>query len=189
MFFVRPVQRQACDVEQETKERNNSETFVTEMNQASWILLTNTISHGQTIMYMMVSAIEASKKAVGYSLKIFDSGKNGLQLSDDFAMPLKNEFVLDDPNVIFPYIPFQDDDTERRVEMCSLETYLSHNANRNDEVIIVAGARHIQRGSERKIVPMLCKGDLDFFSNCPVTPGTPASLDTRAYFWSPTKLG
>ena len=65
-------------------------------------------------------------------------------------MKLKSEFVLDDPNVIFPYISFQDDDTERPVEMCSLETYPSQNANGNDEVIIIADTRHIQRGSERK---------------------------------------
>ena len=85
-------------------------------------------------------------------------------------MKLKNEFVLDDPNVIFPYMTFQDDDTEGLVEMCLFETYLLQNANGNDEVIIIAGTRHIQRGCERKIAPMLCKGDLDFFSNCPVTP-------------------
>ena len=91
---------------------------------------------------MMVSAIEASKKAVGYSFNKFDPGKNGLKLTDDFAMTLKNEFVLDDPNVIFPYITFQDDDTERLVEMCSLETYPSQNANGNDELIIIAGTRH-----------------------------------------------
>ena len=85
-------------------------------------------------------------------------------------MKLENEFVLDDPNVIFSYIPFQGDDTERPVEMCSLETYTLQNANGNDEVIIIADTRHIQRRSERKIVPMLCKGDLDFFCNCLVTP-------------------
>ena len=34
-----------------------------------------------------------------------------MQLTDDFAMKLKNEFVLDDPNVMFPYITFQDDAT------------------------------------------------------------------------------
>ena len=91
----------------------------------------------------MISAIEASKKAVGYSCKIFDPAKNGLQFTDDCAMKLKNEFVLDDPNVIFPYIPFQDDDTERPVEMCPLETDPLQNANENDEVIIIADTRHI----------------------------------------------
>ena len=58
-------------------------------------------------------------------------------------------FVLDDPNVIFPYIPFQDDHTERLVEMCSPETYPLQNANGNGEVIIIADTRHILRGSER----------------------------------------
>ena len=71
---------------------------------------------------------------------------------DDFEMKLKNEFVLDDPSVIFPYIPFQDDDMERPVEMCSLETDPLQNANGNDEVIIIADTRHIQRRSERQLV-------------------------------------
>ena len=64
VFFIRPVQRQACDVEQETRERN-SETFMTGTNRAPRNLLTNTISHSQTITYTMISAIKASKKAVG----------------------------------------------------------------------------------------------------------------------------
>ena len=118
------------------------------------------------MMYTMISAIEASKKAVGYCFKIFQSGKKGLQLTDDFAKKLKHEFVLDDPNVIFLHIPFQDGP----VQMCSLETYRLQNANGNDEVIIIADTRHIQRRSERNIVPMLCKGDLDFFCNFLVTP-------------------
>ena len=58
-----------------------------------------------------------------------------------------------------------------------------------DEVIIIADTRHIQRRSERRIVPMLCKGDLDFLCNCSValehlrrliherTPGIPRILD------------
>ena len=75
-----------------------------------------------------------------------------MQLTDDVAMNLKNEFVLDDPNVIFPFIPFQDDDTESPVEMCSLEPYLLQNAHEHDEVIIIANTRLIQRGSERMIV-------------------------------------
>ena len=46
--------------------------------------MTNTILHGRTAMYIMISAIGAGKKAVGYSFKIFDPGKNGLQITDDF---------------------------------------------------------------------------------------------------------
>ena len=49
----------------------------------------------------MISTIEAGKKAVGYSFKIFDRGKNGLQVTDDFWIKQKNEFALDDPNVFF----------------------------------------------------------------------------------------
>ena len=44
------------------------------------------------------------------------------------------------------------------------------NASGNNEVISVADVRHIQRRFERKVDPMLCKGDLDFFSNCLATP-------------------
>ena len=87
-------------------------------------------------------------------------------------MILKSEFVLDDPNVIFPYIPSQGDDVERPVEMCSLETDLLQNGNGNDKGIIIADTRHIQRWSERKVDPMSCKGDLTFFCNCPVTLGS-----------------
>ena len=89
-------------------------------------------------------------------------------------MKLKSEFVLEDPNVIFPCIPFQDDDTERPVETCSLET-----SNGNDEAFVIADTRHIKRRSERKIVPMLCKGDLDFFLLLSCDTGTPASPVTR----------
>ena len=53
---------------------SNSETFMTGTNQASRNLLTNAISHSQTIMCMMIPVIEMSKNAVGYSFKIFDLG-------------------------------------------------------------------------------------------------------------------
>ena len=79
-------------------------------------------------------------------------------------MRLKNEFASKDPNVIFPFVPFQDDDIERLVEMCSLETYLFHNENLSDKVMIIADTRHTQRWSERGTDPMLCNGDLALFS-------------------------
>ena len=53
-------------------------------------------------------------------------------------MILKNEFASNDPNAIFSYVPFQDDDTERFVEMCSLETYLLQNESMNDKAMIIA---------------------------------------------------
>ena len=74
-------------------ETSNSETFATETNQASRNMLTNAISHGQKKLYTMISAIETSKKVVGYYLIL---EKNALQLIDDFATKLKNEVVLDD---------------------------------------------------------------------------------------------
>ena len=48
-------------------EMSNSAAFIAETNHVMWNLFMSTISHGRTIVYMMVSAIEASKKAVGYS--------------------------------------------------------------------------------------------------------------------------
>ena len=95
-------------------------------------------------MYMVTPAAE----------DIFqDPGKNGLQLTDDSATRLKNEFATKDPKVFFSYIPFQDDDTERP----SLEIFLLQNVNANDKVIIIADTRHTQTLSERKISPTLCK--------------------------------
>ena len=55
--------------------------------------------------------------AVAHFAKIFDLGKNGLQLIDDSVTRLKNEFATNDPNLALSYIPFQDDDMERLVEM------------------------------------------------------------------------
>ena len=86
-------------------------------------------------------------------------------------------------------IPFQDDDTERTVEMCSLKMFLLQYVNVNDKVIIIADTRHTQRWSEREFDPMLCKGDLAFFCHSPLTldnvrlwahernPGIPRNMD------------
>ena len=76
-------------------------------------------------MYMESPATEASMTAVGHFAKMFDAGKNGLQLTDDSVTRLKNEFATNDPNVFFSHVPFQDDDMERLVEMCSLEMFLN----------------------------------------------------------------
>ena len=119
-------------------------------------------------MYMVTPATEASMIAVGHFANIFDPGKNGLQLTDDSVTRLDNEFAMNDPNVIFSYIPFQDDDTERLVEMCSLEMLLLQNVNAN-KVTIIADTRHTQRWSDCKVDPMLCKRDLAFFCSCTVT--------------------
>ena len=93
-------------------------------------------------MYMVTPATEASMMTVGQFAKIFDPGKNGLKLIDDFVMKLKDEFASNDPNVVSSYVPFLDDEMERPVEMCSLEMYLLHNVNLNDKVVIFADARH-----------------------------------------------
>ena len=90
-------------------------------------------------------------------------------MTDDFAVGLETEFAPDDPNVVFSYIPFQDDDTERSVEICSHEMFLLQNVNANDKVLIIADTRHTQGWSEREVDPFLCKGDLAFFCNCLVT--------------------
>ena len=64
-------------------EISNSATFITETNQFMWSLLTHTIPHGRTIMYMVTPATEASMMAIGHFPKIFDPGKDGQQLTDD----------------------------------------------------------------------------------------------------------
>ena len=51
---------------------------------------------------------------------MFAPGKNGRQLTEDFVTDLKNEFVKDDPNVVFTNVPFREDNTQRPVELCSL---------------------------------------------------------------------
>ena len=66
-------------------------------------------------------------------------------------------------------MPFQDDDMERHVEMCSLEVFMLQNVNVNDKVNTIADTRHTQRWSERQVDPMLSKVDLVFFCSCPVT--------------------
>ena len=116
-------------------------------------------------------------------------GKNGLQLTDDSVTRLRNEFATNDPNITFSYIPYQDDDMEKPVEMCSLEMLLLQNANASDTVIITADTKHTHRVSEREVDPKLCKVDLAFFRNCPVTlenlrlwahartPGIPRNVD------------
>ena len=83
------------------KEISNSAAFITETNQVMWSLQTNTIPLGRAIMYMVTPATEASMMAVGHFAKIFDPGKNGLQLTDDSVTRLKNEFATNDPKVIF----------------------------------------------------------------------------------------
>ena len=68
-------------------------------------------------MYIVTRATEASMMVVGHSSMIFDPGKNRLQLTNDSVNRLKNESASNDPNVVFLYIPFQDDDMDRLVEV------------------------------------------------------------------------
>ena len=75
-------------------------------------------------MYMVTPAIEASMMSVGHCAKIFDPRKNGFQLTDGSVTRLKNALAPNDPTMVVSYIPFQDDDMERLVEMCSLDMFL-----------------------------------------------------------------
>ena len=84
----------------------------------------------------------------------FDPVKNRQQLTGDSVTRLKNEFATNDLNVIFRTFQFR--------------TTTQH-ANASDKVIIIADTRHTLRWSEREVDPMLCRGDLAFFCNCPVT--------------------
>ena len=82
-------------------EISNSAAFITETNQAMWSILTNTIPHGRTIVYLVTPATEASMMAAGQVSKILHPGKSGLQLTDDSVPRLKDESATNDLNVIF----------------------------------------------------------------------------------------
>ena len=94
---------------------------MTEIHQAMWSLLTNTIPHVRTIMYLVTPATEASTMAVGHSSKIFGSGENGLQLTDDSVTRLKNECVENDPNVFLSYVPFLNDKAVDANVLCAFQ--------------------------------------------------------------------
>ena len=72
-------------------EISDSAAFITETIQIMWSLLTNTIPHGRTIVYMVTPSTEARMMTFGHFAKIFVPGKNGLQLTDDSVTRLKNE--------------------------------------------------------------------------------------------------
>ena len=95
-------------------------------------------------MYMVTPATEASMMAVGHFAETHDLGKHGLRLTDNFVTRLMNEFATNCPNAVFSYIPFQEDHTERLVEMCSLDMSLLQNVNATDKVIIIPDTRHTQ---------------------------------------------
>ena len=120
-------------------------------------------------MYMVIPAIEASMVAVGHVAKFFDHRKNGLQLASDCVMRLKNESASDDPDAVLSYVPSQDDDVKRLIQMCLIEMFLLQNVNMNDKVIIIADTQHTKILSERKADLMVCNGDLAFFCICPAT--------------------
>ena len=169
-------------------EVSSSATFITQTNQAMWSLLTNTIPHDRMIMCMMTPA-GASKMPIPHFTKIFDLGKNGLQLTDDFVTKLKDEFASKDPSVVSSYVPFLDDDMERLVEMCSLEMYLLHSMNLNDKVDIIADTRLTQRWSEHEVDPVLCNRGSCFLLTLSRDLGKFASLGERAHAWYSTKCG
>ena len=75
-------------------------------------------------------------------------------------MKLKYELVLGDPNNNLLNISIRDDDKEKSVEMCLHEVDPLQNANGKSKVDHHC-IRHIERWFERKIDPVLCKGDLD----------------------------
>ena len=66
-----------------------------------------------------------------------------------------------------PNVPFRDDNTQRPVELCSLQLFLLKIAELNNKVIITTHTRHTQRTSEREVDPVLCTGDFALFCNSP----------------------
>ena len=85
-------------------------------------------------------------------------------------MILKYELVLGNPNNTFLHISIRNDEKEKCVETYLHEVDPLRNASGNNEVIIFADIRHIQRRFGCQVDPMLCKGDLDFFSIFLATP-------------------
>ena len=171
-------------------ETSDSTAYITETHQTLWSLLTNTIPHGRTIMYMVSPATEASMMAVGPFSKHIRSWeeRNGPHLIDDSVTRLKSELAEKDPNAFFLTRPiFSDDDTKRPAEVCSLETFLLQDMDVNDMVIIIADTRHTRMCSERMINPTLCKGDVAFFCNCPTTLENLRLWAPRAYSWRSAK--
>ena len=81
---------------------------------------------------------------------------NGLQLTDESAMKLKNEFVLDDRYVIFLYIPFQDDDTER-----DLSWWICYRIRTETTIVDI---RRIQK----KVRTKICSHTVQGRSRCPL---------------------
>ena len=52
---------------------------------------------------------------------------------------------------------FLDDDTKRRAEVCSLETFLLQDMDVNDKVIIIADTRHTRGGLNVRSIPRCAK--------------------------------
>ena len=149
---------------------SNGAAFITETNQARWSLLTNTIPHGRTIMYMVTLATEASMMAVGHFSKIFDPAENGLQLADDFVIRLKNEFASNGPNVIFSYAALQDDDNGETCRDVFTRNLLVAKGERERQGLHhFRHERHSRDGPNAKWIPCCAKGDLASFCYCPAT--------------------
>ena len=60
---------------EQKNEISDSTAYITEIHQTMWSLLTTTISHGRTIMYMVTPATEVNMMAVGHSSKMYDTRK------------------------------------------------------------------------------------------------------------------
>ena len=116
-------------------ETSNSQTLATRTRLA-WQYLTDTIPHDRIIEYTIISATEASEKLVVHSYKIFDPGKDGIQLTVDSTSKLKDELVLDEANDNPMYISLQDNDVEKvtgkATEACPLETYPVQDTEESD---------------------------------------------------------
>ena len=76
------------------KARVDDSRFSPDLHKDKRVTLTtdnNTIPHSRTIMYMVTLTTGANMNAVGHFSKIFDLGKNGLQLTDDSVTRLIEE--------------------------------------------------------------------------------------------------
>ena len=135
-------------------------------------------------MYTVTPAAEASMMSVGP--KIFDLGKNGLQLTDDSVTRLKKIICYETIRMSFSHTFHFRTTTRRDLTKCVHSKKRERERARSSSLLTT---RHTQRWAERKVDPMLCKGDLAFFCNCPVTVDKLVSVGARAHSWHFTKRG
>ena len=85
-FSPDPYKDKRVTLNKEQKnETSNSAAFSTETNQVMWSVLTNTIPHGRTILFVVTPATGASMMAVGHFAKRFWHWKEWIAVDSRFC--------------------------------------------------------------------------------------------------------